>query len=121
MVKLFINFHPESLDNDAWFITIVGYCLVFITLLTLMIIFNNVHRVQDLIARQRQKKNPQVVEEKKETTSGDVNAAICTALYLYFTELHDEEKYVLSIKKVSKTYSPWNSKIYGIMNSIKYW
>ena len=121
MINLFINLHPENLDNDAWFIAIVGYCVVVITLLALMIIFNNVHRVQDLIKRQRQKRNPQVVEEKKEAGSGDVNAAICTALYLYFTELHDEEKYVMSIKKVSKTYSPWNSKIYGIMNSIKYW
>jgi len=53
--------------------------------------------------------------------NGDENAAICTALYLYFTELHDEEKYVMTVKKVSKTYSPWSSKIYGIFNTLKHW
>lgn len=121
METLFINLHPESLDSNAWFITVTGYCLVVFTLLLLVIIFNNIHRVQDWQARRRQKNNPDVTEEKKEVTPGDTNAAICTALYLYFTELHDEEKYVMTVKKVSKTYSPWSSKIYGIMNSIKYW
>jgi hypothetical protein len=121
MHPLFIQLHPENLDNDAWFVTIVGYCVVVITLLLPVIIFNNLHRLQDWRAKQRQKNNPEVKEEKVEATPGDVNAAICTALYLYFTEMHDEEKYVMTVKKVSRTYSPWNSKIYGIMNTIKYW
>ena len=46
---------------------------------------------------------------------------IYAALYLFFSELHDEEKYVMTIRKVSKTYSPWSSKIYGILNTMKHW
>lgn len=122
MKTLFIDLHPESLDNNAWFVTIVGYCVVVFTLLILVVIFNNIHRVQDYLKSRKQKNTtPDTPVVKTEATSGDVNAAICTALYLYFTEMHDEEKYVMTVKKVSRTYSPWNSKIYGIMNSIKYW
>jgi len=51
--------------------------------------------------------------------TGEENAAIAAALYLFFSELHDEEKYVMTIRKVSKTYSPWSSKIYGIWNTMK--
>ena len=31
-------------------------------------------------------------------------------------ELHDEETAILTIKKVGKSYSPWNSKIYNVIN-----
>ena len=69
---------------------------------------------------------------KKETTqakaapvkvvmTGEENAAIAAALYLFFSELHDQEKYVMTIKKVSRTYSPWSSKFYNIWNNMKYW
>jgi Na+-transporting methylmalonyl-CoA/oxaloacetate decarboxylase gamma subunit len=45
---------------------------------------------------------------------GEVNAAIAMALYLHRTQLHDTENTVLTINKVSRTYSPWSSKIYGL-------
>jgi hypothetical protein len=35
---------------------------------------------------------------------------------LYLNEMHDEENHVITIKRASKTYSPWNSKIYGLNN-----
>ena len=123
MRTLFLSFDLGSLDNNAWFITIVGYSVVFFTFTALVVIFNNVHRLQDYyINKQQQKKNNGAAAEKPEQKmTGDENAAICTALYLYFTELHDEEKYVMTVKKISKTYSPWSSKIYGIMNYMKHW
>lgn len=46
--------------------------------------------------------------------SGEINAAIAMALYLYQSEMHDEENTVLTIKKVARTYSPWSSKIYTL-------
>jgi len=46
--------------------------------------------------------------------TGEISAAITMALYLYSTELHDAERTVLTINKVSRTYSPWSSKIYGL-------
>ena len=46
--------------------------------------------------------------------SGEVTAAISTALMLHFREIHDFESTVITIKKVQKPYSPWSSKIYGL-------
>lgn len=46
----------------------------------------------------------------------NVNAAIAMALYLHFNEMHDEESNVITIQRVSKTYSPWSSKIYNMRN-----
>jgi hypothetical protein len=49
--------------------------------------------------------------------SGEVNAAIVMALYLYQNEIHDQEDPVITMTKVSRTYSPWSSKIYGLRKS----
>ncbi len=49
--------------------------------------------------------------------SGEVNAAIAMALYLYGAQLHDQEDPVITIAKVSRIYSPWSSKIYGLRKS----
>ena len=43
-------------------------------------------------------------------------AAIATALTLFFGDVHDEESNVITIKRIERRYSPWNSKIYGITN-----
>ena len=53
-------------------------------------------------------------DQSEAQLSGEINAAIAMALYLYQVELHDEENTVLTIKKVSKAYSPWSSKIYTL-------
>jgi hypothetical protein len=52
------------------------------------------------------------------TISGEVSAAISAAMYLYFSEMHDDEKTVLTIKKISKSYSPWSSKIYNVTKGL---
>jgi len=36
------------------------------------------------------------------------------AIHLYYSEIHDKESEILTIDKVSRTYSPWSSKIYGL-------
>jgi Na+-transporting methylmalonyl-CoA/oxaloacetate decarboxylase gamma subunit len=46
--------------------------------------------------------------------SGEVNAAVAMALFFYQNELHDSDHTVLTINKVSRNYSPWSSKIYGL-------
>ena len=63
-------------------------------------------------------KNPDYDRYRKLMT-GEVNAAIATALYMYFNELHDDESNIITIKKVSKFYSPWSSKIYGLRNQLR--
>jgi glutaconyl-CoA/methylmalonyl-CoA decarboxylase subunit delta len=48
--------------------------------------------------------------------SGEETAAIALALYLYTEESHDRESGVLTIKRISRAYSPWSSKIYAVRN-----
>jgi Na+-transporting methylmalonyl-CoA/oxaloacetate decarboxylase gamma subunit len=101
-------------------LTVIAMVVVFLALLMLFLIFKQVGNI--LVARLKKKEGKH--EEKQGVpstvvsgdTHGAVYAAIATAIYLYNEELHDEEAAVLTINKVSRTYSPWSSKIHG-MNS----
>lgn len=105
------------LQIDPWGIgmTVIGYVVVFIALLFLYIIFANLSKLLNINVKQllRREGKPEVTNEKLEI-SGEVNAAIAMAIHLYYSEIHDKENTVLTIDKVSKTYSPWSSKIYGL-------
>ena len=102
---------------DPWGIgmTVIGYVVVFIALLFLYIIFFNITKILNLNVKRLLRKEGKTEEIKEnESMSGEVNAAIAMALHLYYAEIHDNEKTVLTINKVSRTYSPWSSKIYGL-------
>ena len=115
-----ITFDPGKIDELAIIITVVGYVVVFIALAALVLVIGRIATLRDFFIRMKLRRQttpdgePQ--PEAPVSLSADENAAICTALYLYFTELHDEEKYVMTVKKVSRNYSPWSSKIYGVMD-----
>lgn len=118
-------------QNDPWGIimALLGMGIVFCALLLLYIIFSNTPALFTLSFKQRLKmafsfknkevKKMAVPEVKPEELSGEVNAAIAAAIHLYRSELHDFEDTVLTIKKVSRTYSPWSSKIYGLRKPIQ--
>ncbi len=48
---------------------------------------------------------------------GAVVAAIGLALHEHFVAQRDHEIIALTISEVSRRYSPWSSKIYGVMNN----
>jgi hypothetical protein len=52
------------------------------------------------------------------TMNGDVSdeeaAAIALAIHMYKIEIHDMESLTITLKKVSRIYSPWSSKIYTL-------
>ncbi len=118
-----ITFNFSNIDEDALLITIVGCVVVFIALAVLVLVIGRIAILQNLFIRIKMRKTKNeskpVEQIPAPSLSADENAAICTALYLFFTEMHDEEKYVMTVKKVSRTYSPWSSKIYGVMNFSK--
>jgi hypothetical protein len=65
----------------------------------------------------KSKKQESRVEEKTlPVADAGINAAIALALHQYVNELHDEESNIITIKNAPKQYSPWSSKIYGVMN-----
>lgn len=112
-----IKFDPSAIiAGDGIFISIVGYLIVFLALVLLFLVFSNITKVLQLNVRKRLAAKGEVYEggESGIQVSGETNAAISMALYLYFEELHDLENTVLTIKKVEKAYSPWSSKIYGL-------
>lgn len=107
--------------SDIWVITVVGYTVVFLALVLLVFCFQSLPKLLHVGLQKRERikaskrLNSEAFTEEK-YLSGEVSAAIAMALSLYFKEQHDEESGVLTIKRVSRTYSPWSSKIYGVNN-----
>lgn len=106
------------IDSAQITVAIVGYCIVFAALVLLYLIFSNIPKLTTYINnRQLRKTGKKEIDSKTDSPiPADVTAAISLALHLYYGELHDEESNVLTIKKVSKRYSPWSSKIYSAYN-----
>jgi len=107
---LFMKIDPYGIG-----MTVIGYSVVFIALLLLYIIFYNLSKALTLNVRRILRKEGKTEEAGKvEEISGEVNAAIAYAIYLYYNELHDKENPIITINRVSKAYTPWSSKIYGL-------
>lgn len=115
MKYLFIEFDFSALFPEGMIIAVVGYITVFLALVVLYMVFTYLSKSLNYRARLKLRREGRykVAEEKQLFIPGDVSAAIGMAIYLYH-ELHDEESNVITIKKVSKTYSPWSSKIYAL-------
>jgi len=54
------------------------------------------------------------MQEDNKVITNDQLAAIAIALFKYSECLYHNEIMMLTIDRVSKMYSPWNSKIYGL-------
>jgi hypothetical protein len=110
-------FLKGAITTESLIIALVGYLVVFASLVLLFWVFNTIPKLIYTKARKRSGKEKDSAQESNELgIPGDTTAAISMALHLYFSELHDEESGVLTIKKVSKSYSPWSSKIYAVRN-----
>lgn len=100
-------------------LAVVGYVIVFAALITLYLVFQYVPKVLNSLTKKKVKnRDKKEVVVSDVTISGEVSAAISAALHLYFNEMHDEEKTVLTISKISKRYSPWSSKIYNVTKGL---
>jgi glutaconyl-CoA/methylmalonyl-CoA decarboxylase subunit delta len=123
MRTLAITFDPSLLETRVILMTILGYCVVLAALSLMAYVVSRFHRIKDFLAARKHQKSGPATESApvKTVMTGEENAAIAGALFLYFSEMHDHEKYVMTIKKVSRTYSPWSSKIYNVLNNIKHW
>jgi|SRR6056297_315520 len=109
-----INF--SAIPGQGATIAIVGWLIVFAALVLLVIVFTQTPK---LIYYKTRKKLREQSKQAEITDSdlhipGDTSAAIALALHFYFSELHDDESNVITIKRVKKAYSPWSSKIYGL-------
>jgi len=116
--QLLSAFAPAQLDPISWTIVAVGIGIVFLSLLLVYLFFRYVLTfILNFKLRSFARKkgiDPAEVDSARTMMSGEVNAAIAMALYSYFNELHDVESGVITIKRVSKNYSPWSSKLYSM-------
>ncbi len=109
----------EELFIQGVSVAVIGYTVVFLSLVGLFIFFTYLAKVLAYFNKPKcSHKNPDDCKEKQQDIiTGEVGAAISTALYMYFNEQHDKESGLLTVKKVSRRYSPWNSKVYNVMNN----
>ncbi len=120
MIALLLNigFDPGAIKQSDIILTIFGYVVVFVALTILTIFFNQLPVLLKYMSATRTKiKNLKTTKPEKPENNqipGEVNAAIALALHLYFDDPHDEESTEFTIKRVSRNYSPWSSKIYNM-------
>ncbi len=109
-------------ENDPNGTTVTGMAMVIVVsslvvLAILFFLFGKVFaRILAKKKRDAQGLDKSAVGEKSGdyVDSGEVIAAISMALAEHFDSAHDMEDTVLTIKRMKRAYSPWNSKIYNM-------
>jgi Na+-transporting methylmalonyl-CoA/oxaloacetate decarboxylase gamma subunit len=119
-MDLFTYINWELILGDGLTITLIGYLIVFLALVLLSLVFTYVPKIMRIQARRNLKKRGKsaMIDPSKIEISGEVNAAIGTAIFLFFDEQHDIEDPIITIKRISKNYTPWSSKIYGVTRGL---
>jgi glutaconyl-CoA/methylmalonyl-CoA decarboxylase subunit delta len=117
----------QNIQDDHLLIFAVGYTVVFLSLAFLWFVFANLPfllKMKERFVAANRKRNAVATAELKTEVlengaiSGEEAAAIAMALHLYVNEVHDVENTILTIRKISRRYSPWNSKIYSVSSNL---
>lgn len=109
-----VNFAQN--DANGFGMTIIAMCIVFSALLVLCLCFYGIGEIGKSVARLNKARatGVEVTEiDPKSHDSGEEIAAIAMALHEHFNH-HDNESFVLTVRKMKRAYSPWSSKIYGL-------
>lgn len=114
MIILNLNAHTMG---DILVESLIGIVIVFVALLLLVFAFLLVAKISKNASKKRMVKQqgPEKAALSSEIPASEI-AAISLALHLYFDDVHDKESNVITIKRIERRYSPWNSKIYGLTN-----
>ncbi len=118
MIDKLLPIDFSAIGTDHLALAVSCYVVVFLSLFLLALVFSVLPKLH---ARKLRKTMQKTGDEANialagNMVSGEVSAAIGLALSMYFEELHDQESAILTIRKVGKSYSPWNSKIYNVIN-----
>ncbi len=95
---------------------ITAMSVVFSALLILFLVFKTIGKIAIRLTAVRAVKAGEATDLKSAAGGipGEVLAAITMALYEHQEATHDYEETVLTMKRVTRHYSPWSSKIYGL-------
>lgn len=108
-----VSFDFSNISGFSLTVAIVGYIIVFGALVLLFFVYNLLPKFINFKARRRLRKEGKCDDCEVMHIEGDAGAAIAMALYLHLNEAHDVESDVITIKRISKQYTPWSSKIYS--------
>ncbi len=112
-------------ENDSWggALTIMAMCIVLIALIVLCLLFNVFGKISAKFMSKKKMdahglSHDAVEDHEEHVDSADAIAAIAMALSEHFDSKHDIEDTVLTIRRMKRAYSPWNSKIYGMRQEL---
>lgn len=114
----YIEFDLSAIDSTALIIVFVGLIIVFFVLTLIYLFFKYIlpFILESLILfKAKREGNMNLTSDSLRIPAGDT-AAIAMALYLHLSDMHDDESNIITIKRVSRTYSPWSSKLYSMKN-----
>ncbi|MBE0640743.1 MAG: OadG family protein [Bacteroidales bacterium] len=115
MTTAVVSFDLSLITPFSIIVSLVGYIIVFTALILLAQVYTHIPKLLHLEIRKKLRRAGKHKQAEKELSiPGEVSAAISLALFLHFNAQHDDESGVVTIKRVSKRYSPWSSKIYGL-------
>lgn len=105
-------------DENGFGMAVMAMGVVFTALLLLCLCFYIISKIGEAVSRKNKVKTvtahlDEVHDSHKDHDSGEAIAAIVMALHEHL-DAHDRESTVLTINKVRRAYSPWNSKIYSL-------
>ncbi|MBD5273189.1 MAG: OadG family protein [Bacteroides sp.] len=106
-------------DSSGGAITLIAMAIVIGCLVVLSILFSIFGKISAGIMKRKKKEahgvdHTTAEDHHEEADSGEAIAAIAMALAEHFGQGHDMEDTILTIKRMRKAYSPWNSKIYNM-------
>jgi glutaconyl-CoA/methylmalonyl-CoA decarboxylase subunit delta len=108
-----IQFDFSRITEFSITVAIVGYVIVFLALVLLFWVYSMLPKIINYIAQRKLKKEGKCDDCDVMNVEGGVAAAISMVLFMTINELHDEESDVITIKRISRQYTPWSSKIYS--------
>lgn len=112
-----------EMDPSGLGITLIAMTIVFSVLILMYFMFRAIgalmqNKIKVKIKVPSFRKDEVMTEEQLDVVvTGEVNAAIALALHMYSAQAHDIENTNMTIKKISRPYSPWSSKIYTLRNN----
>jgi hypothetical protein len=98
----------------AMFVVFTGLLLLFLSFKLVGKTATNISKRNALKAAGKSGASRPAASEDHEDVTGEIIAAISMALYQTDNDVHDLENTIITIKNAARSYSPWNSKIYGL-------
>jgi hypothetical protein len=107
---------PENASEPVSTVTIILFWSV--VLICVAAFFYFLKRTDRIIEEEARANNTPPEVDNKRLSHHDVHeeeaAAIALAIHMYKSEMHDMDSFTITLRKVSRIYSPWSSKIYTL-------